>query len=58
MPVKIINKETIARERFKDKMIKYDTEMERAEYIIGDLKKYGYIPLYIQRQGHRTQRIK
>jgi len=51
------NWQKIARERFKDKIKDYNTEMERANYIIEDLRRYGYQPLYIQRQGFRTQRI-
>ena len=45
-------------ERFKDKIACYRTEEEKMDYIIGDLKKYGYIPKYVQKGGHRVKRIK
>ena len=35
----------------------YKTDEERVDYIIDDLKKWGYIPLYKQRQGHRPEKI-
>jgi len=44
--------------RFKDKLKNYKTEMERVKYVIEDLSKVGYKPLYIQRKGHRVQKIK
>ncbi|GEM_PF-1188278 len=44
--------------RFKDKLKTYKTEMERVKYVMEDLSKIGYKPLYIQRQGHRVQKIK
>jgi hypothetical protein len=47
----------IAVERFKEKIKSYNTEMERADYIIEDLKKFGYKPLYRQRQGFRVERL-
>ena len=49
-------KETIR--RFKEKMKGYNTEMERVKYIIKDLSKVGYKPIYFQRAGHRPQKIK
>ena len=49
--------QNIARERFKEKIKTMNTEMERANYIIEDLKKYGYEPKYMQRQGHRPTKI-
>lgn len=45
-------------ERFKNKIKELNTEQERIKYIINDLKKYGYIPKYMQRKGHRTIKIK
>ncbi len=48
----------IARERFKEKMKKYKSEMDRADYIMEDLKKFGYKPMYMQRQGFRVQKLK
>jgi len=44
-------------ERFKDKIASYSKEGEKMEYIIEDLKKHGYIPKYMQKGGHRPQRI-
>ena len=45
-------------ERFKQKIKELKTEQERVKYIIDDLKKYGYIPKYMQRKGHRPIKIK
>lgn len=44
--------------RFKEKLKSYKTERERIDYIINDLIKFGYIPLYSQVQGHRPKRVK
>jgi len=52
------NWQNIARERFKEKIKSMNTEMERANYIIEDLKKFGYEPKYRQRQGFRPEKIK
>jgi len=43
--------------RFKDKMKSYSTEDEQANYVINDLKKYGYMPQYLQKSGYRPKRI-
>lgn len=43
--------------RFKEKIKSYKTEEERAEYIKEDLKKYGYIPLYLQMAGFRPKKL-
>jgi protein tyrosine/serine phosphatase len=43
-----------ARERFKEKMINMKTERERAEYVLDDLKKFGYKPLAWQQSGFRV----
>jgi len=45
-------------ERFKDKIKKFNTEMERANYITEDLRKHGYIPRFRQRAGFRPEKIK
>jgi len=45
----------IAIERFKQKIKSYPDEMSRITYIIEDLKKHGYKPKYIQRQGFRPE---
>ena len=50
--------QNIARGRFKEKIKGMNTEMEKANYIIKDLKKYGYEPKYMQRQGFRPEKIK
>ena len=52
------NWQKIAQDRFKEKIKSFKTENERANYIIEDLKKYGYEPKYRQRQGHRVEKIK
>ncbi len=43
--------------RFKDKIKSYNTEDEKANYIIQDLRKHHYIPLYKQRKGFRVERL-
>jgi hypothetical protein len=47
----------IACERFKENIKKINGEEERLTYIINDLKKYGYIPLYLQKSGHRPIKL-
>lgn len=47
----------IAISRFKDKIKSLDTEHAKVEYIINDLRKYGYKPYYKQIQGHRKEAI-
>ena len=42
--------------RFKDK-IKTMTEIQAARYIISDLSKFGYTPLYSQKDGFRVTKI-
>lgn len=44
--------------RFKEKIKSFKTEQERADYIIQDLKKFGYIPVQIKKQGFRSKKIK
>jgi len=44
--------------RFKEKIASIETERDKIEYIKEDLKKYGYKPVAIQRQGFRTAKIK
>lgn len=43
--------------RFKAKLSTFHTEGEKAEYIISDLRKYGFIPRYKQKSGHRVEKI-
>jgi hypothetical protein len=45
-------------ERFKNKLQLLATEKEISDYIIEDLKKYGYKPMYKQKQGYRKEVIK
>ena len=47
---------TKAIQRFKQKLKDYDNEVQRMEYIVEDLKKFGYKPLYYQREGFRTRK--
>jgi hypothetical protein len=44
--------------RFKEKIESLETENDRAIYIIEDLKKFGYKPLYKQEKGFRIEVIK
>ena len=44
--------------RFKEKIKKMSNEDKRIKYIIEDLRKFGYKPMYYQKQGHRPKRIK
>lgn len=44
--------------RFKEKVKAMKSEAEIIEYVINDLKKYGYIPLYLQRDGQRPKKLK
>jgi len=53
-----VNWKEQAIERFKDKIAGFSTEQEKVNYIIEDLKQYGYVPKYTQKGGHRPQRIK
>ena len=48
----------IAIERFNEKIKSMDTEIEKINYIMEDLSKFGYVPLYLQQQGHRVKKIK
>ena len=43
--------------RFKEKIRQLKSETERTKYVIDDLKKYGYVPKYMQRVGHRKIKI-
>ena len=52
------NWQNIARERFKEKIKTLNTEKERVDYIVEDLKKFGYVATHLQRQGHRPVRLK
>jgi len=43
--------------RFKVKLDSFNSEKKKMGYIIEDLKKYGFIPLYYQEKGHRPKKI-
>ena len=47
----------IAIERLKFKLKDMANELERAHYIISDLSKFGYIPMYLQREGFRPEKL-
>ena len=44
--------------RFKEKLTNMKSEKEKMDYVKEDLKKYGYKPIYSQRDGHRPQKIR
>lgn len=48
----------IAIERFKEHMAHFQTEDEKIDYIIQELRKCGYTPLFKQRAGWRPERIR
>ena len=47
-----------ARDRFKKKIKELKTEEEQVKYIIKDLSKFGYKPMFMQKQGFRPVKIK
>lgn len=49
-------KETV--KRFKEKIKGLDTEKQRMKYIMSDLIKHGYKPMYYQQEGFRPVKIK
>lgn len=48
----------IAINRFKEKIKSFKTEEEKVDYVIDDLRKHGYIPKAMQKQGFRVKKIK
>ena len=50
--------EIIAKERFKEKLKSFNTEDEICDYVINDLKQYGYVPKKKMKVGFRPQTIK
>ena len=44
--------------RFKGHIEKMETEIQKANYIISELKKVGYKPMYLQRAGFRMVKLK
>lgn len=49
--------EKIAKERFKKYIKLLKTEIAKSNYIIDDLKKYGYEPMWRKRKGFRFERL-
>ena len=47
----------IAIYRFKENIKSLSNEEERVNYIINDLKKHGYVPLYKQKHGFRPIKL-
>ena len=43
--------------RLKEKLKEFQTETQAMEYIILELKKIGYKPLYKQRPGFRVEKL-
>lgn len=43
---------------FKKHIVSLRTENEKVNYIINDLSKHGYIPKYVQREGHRAVKVR
>ncbi len=44
-------------QRFKRKIKNMNSEDERANYVLKDLKKHGYKPYAKQRKGHRVRKL-
>lgn len=44
-------------DRFKAKIRSLETEDAKVTYIVEDLKKHGYIPIYKQKEGFRIEKI-
>jgi len=42
--------------RLKEHMKKFETEMEKLNYVKDELVKFGNIPLYFQRNGFRVEK--
>lgn len=49
---------SIATQRFKDHVKSLENEDKRCEYVISELKKIGYKPLYKHKKGFRIEKIK
>lgn len=47
-----------ALDRFKQKLKSMKSPQEKIGYVIYELKKYGYEPLFSQRAGHRPKKIR
>ena len=44
--------------RFKEKIKSFENENKQIQYIIDDLSKFGYIPLYLLKDGYRPIKLK
>lgn len=53
-----VNWRVAAIDRFKNKINLLATEDEIYNYVLNDLKKFGYKPLYRQKKGFRREVIK
>ena len=49
--------QSIARNRFKDKIKTMKTEREQVEYVKEDLQKFGYTPMWEMVQGFRPRKL-
>ena len=49
--------QSIARNRFKDKIKQMKTEREQADYVKNDLQKFGYTPMWEMVQGFRPKKL-
>lgn len=45
-------------QRFVDKIKSFQTEQQRMDWLIDELKEMGYSPLFQQRQGFRPKKIR
>lgn len=41
----------------KEHIKSFNTDDKKIEYLINDLKQYGYEPLYKQKMGHRPKKV-
>lgn len=42
--------------RFKEKITSYPTEMERIMYVVNDLSRFGYVPMFLVQAGYRVKK--
>lgn len=49
--------DSISKARFKDKIKSMENEDDIADYILSDLKKHEYKPMWKQKQGFRREKI-
>lgn len=52
------NWRAIAITRFKEHVRNLETEDKRCQYIVDELKKIGYKPLFKQKEGFRIEKLK